>query len=80
MDSTPMTIYVTHGIDETILLEVNPSDTLAEVKKKLIEKGAKASKYTKFISNGKVLRGDIPLPYQGVQHNGRMQMSPDMGN
>ena len=65
MEDTPMTIYIKQGLDEAIMLEVKPSDVLADVKKKLIEAGGKVDKYTKFIANGRVVREDVPLQYQG---------------
>ena len=61
-----MTIKIKQGLEENIMLKVNPSDTLTELKKKFIEKGGKVDKYTKFIVNGRVVREDIPLRYQGM--------------
>ena len=64
MESTPMTVYFKDGLQEVIMLELVRSATLSDLRKKLIEKGVKPDKYHKYISNGKVLREEIPLQYQ----------------
>lgn len=66
MDSAPMTIYIKQGLEETIMVEVNPSDTVTEVRKKLLEKGGKVDKSTKFIANGRVVKEHVPLRYQNI--------------
>ena len=71
MDSTPIKFHIKQGLEDAFMLEVNPSDTLTEVRKKLLAKGSKVDRYTKFIANGRIVREDIPLGDQGIPDGGQ---------
>lgn len=67
-----MTVDVTDGILDSVMIEMSASDTLADMRKKLTEKGARVSKFQRFISNGKALREDVPLGEQGLKSGSKV--------
>ena len=72
MNST-MTIHVSDGHQSEIKLEVSPSNTLAEIRKKLIEKGARTEPSSKFMIRGRILSETEPLESQGVKGNSKLR-------
>ena len=75
MDDAPMTIYIVQGLEDTIMLEVNPSDTLNEVKKKFTI-GTGYVRDPKYVSNGKVLSNTRRLCDQGVKPGSKIYQIP----
>ena len=73
MDSDTMTIYVSDGLEDVIMLQLSSSATLDDLKKKHMEKGGKSDRYGRYVSNGKVLFNSQRLRDQGVQSGGRVE-------
>ena len=71
MDSK-MIIYFGDGLTGEIELEVSPDDTLAEVKKRLIEKGAAINQSQKIIAHGRVLAETRSLRSQGLSAKSKL--------
>ena len=67
-----MIIYFGDGLKGEIELEVSPDDTLAEVKKKLLEKGAGIDQSQKIIAHGRVLAETRSLRSQGLSANSKL--------
>ena len=78
MKST-ITIHI-DGYQSEDELKMDPSDTLAEVKKKLIEKGAKVDPSSRFMAHGRVLEENTPLHYQGIKDRSRLRKIGGIGN
>ena len=79
MDSK-MTIYVNDGYQGENKLEVAPSDTVSEVKRKLIENGARPDRFYKVIANGRILEEATSLESQGVKDGNRLLSIPTIKN
>lgn len=75
MDSK-MIIHVDDGYKGEVKLEISPHETLAELRKKLIEKGAQVDPSSKFIAHGRVLSEVTPLQSQDVSGKSRLRQVP----
>ena len=71
MNDDSMTIYIIQGLEDTIMLNVKPSDTLNEVTKKFTL-GKGVPKDTNYVSSGKVLSNTRRLRDQGVKPGSRI--------
>lgn len=67
-----MTLYVKDGLQDIIMVEVSRSATLDDLKKKLNEKEGTKYALGRYIHNGKIICGFVPLYDQGVKHGSQL--------
>ena len=78
-DST-MLVYVVDSFKTKIPLELKPTDTLADLKKKLLMKSDKTDKVHKYMANGKVLDEIRAFSWQNLKNGDTIYKIPMMIN